>query len=165
MPDEPSKPDEIPTPLDLQEVAQRLRLRKWLGIFAAVVIFGFFLLNYFQQNAVTQSTRRQDCSRNYTSLLGVPTQTRDNLSDQVTALTGNLQSQLGAVLLSAEATGAQPTAAIVAKYASTQADLVTAEGKLNQQIARVDSLPTPANAVNNGFTMDGVTYPACPSAG
>lgn len=156
-------PDKMPSPLDLQQVAQRLRLRKWLGIFAALIIFGFFLLNYVQQNAVTQSTHRQDCSRNYTSILGVPTQTRDNLTSQIASINGDLQSQLGAALLAGEQ-GQQPTAAVVQQYATTQQMLITTEDKLAKQIVIVNALPTPANAVNHGFTFHGVHYPACPTA-
>jgi hypothetical protein len=159
------------SPDELTEIASRLRFRQIVGIVAGVVLIVwmvvFVLLSTSlvgTSNHTGQLAERSDCKTQYSSILGAPVQTRDNLTSQVASISADLQSQLGSALLAVTA-GQNPTAADVVLYETTKHALDAERAQLKAAIIAVDQEPTLNAATVKGFRLDGVTYPACPKVG
>lgn len=93
-------------------------------------------------NAIVQSTRREDCARYYGGLF-----TDVDRAQRIAAADG--QIALGKYLI-----GDPSITPEVLKAAGT------AVTKANTE---VKALPSVNDAVNHGFTLDGKTYPPCPT--
>lgn len=158
------------TDVELQAIADRQIDRNRLFVMSAiiqvvatvsfVILAIILLLSAGQQRAFAE---RSDCKTTYNSILQKPIIDRDNLKSDVGVLTGDLESQLGSALLGIEQ-GVKVSQAVINSYSATKDQLDAKRNELEASIAKVNALPSLATASNNGFTFNGVKYPACPIA-
>lgn len=158
------------TPGEIQAIAIRATRRNSLAMVSAVlqvvatsafVIISIILLS--SSGAQKAFSERSDCKTTYSSILAAPVTQRDNLQAAVSALSGDLESQLGSALLGLETNVAVPQT-VIDTFAATKAALDIKRGELEDSIAKVKQLPTAAQADKNGFTLNNIHYPACPIA-
>lgn len=155
---------------ELHAIADRQVFRNRLAFISAVlqvvatsafVIIAVILLA--SNGAQKAFSIRSDCKSTYNSILSGPVIQRDNLQADVSALTGNLQSQLGSALLGVEKGKIIPQE-VIDSFTSTKDTLDIKRVELQDAIADVKKLPSVAKAEQNGFVFNGTRYPACPSA-
>lgn len=99
------------------------------------------------QRDVRISSERADCRSAYSAIMTDVIRARDDLKIDADAqyYTATLAS----------ATGERPTQEVFDRFGATLVQLNAARDK-------VRALPRLDDAVDNGFTLDGTTYPACP---
>lgn len=171
-PPPPQLPASSPlTPAELQAIADRQVFRNRMALISAVLqavaTGAFVIISIVLLSAVNQQhsfSERSDCKTTYASVLNRPVVIRDDLQASVSALTGDLESQLGAALLAEQTSHTAATQAQVDEFSATKAKLDAKRAQLNAAIADVMALPSQAHAIQYGFKLDGVKYPACPTA-
>jgi len=97
--------------------------------------------------SVQESTRRTDCRSAYNADFTEVVRRRDGLNT-------TFNRQLGAALL-ARVNGEPPDPVAIAAFEQTNTDLAAAQ-------RAVDALPKLDDAVDHGYTLNGIHHPACP---
>lgn len=160
------------TDSELQAIAVRQSFRNRLALMASVIqvvaTVGFVLIAIILLSSSSQQkafSQRSDCKTSYSSILTKPVTNRDDLQAEVSALSGNLQSQLGAALLSiTTGPNGRVSQSVVDAFATTKSALDAKRAELEISISNVKALPSLATASNHGFTLNNIHYPACPKA-
>jgi hypothetical protein len=154
-------------PAEMQAIADRSRFRAYSSLIGAAVsivsmiafvVIALVLLGTGQHG--NELSEQSSCITKYTSILKGPNNARSNLSAEVSALTGGLDSQLGTALLD-DVAGQPIPAATVARFSAIRTELATKSDELNRAIAKVNAEPSLTSATTNGFTFEGTHYPAC----
>jgi hypothetical protein len=162
-----AEPPRDDRPLSIEELRALLRreksdssLKRWLAgtLIVVMVLFAGVAGKLIQTvNRDQRISDRQDCAREYSSLLGAKT--------NVAVFAGLEQlSQLGQALFDSTAKGMRPTQVKIDAFgvisAQVESALDVAAGRNGHP-----KLPTADQAVDHGMTLDGTKYPACPTVG
>lgn len=162
-----------PTSLTLAEIeaiAIRSKFRNNLGFISAAlqivsttafIIVSVLLLS--SSGSEKDFSVRSDCKSTYSSILAAPVTLRDNLQANVSALSSDLESQLGSALLGLE-NGTPISQTVIDSFTNAKDNLDIKRAELQTAITKVKKLPSLAHAETQGFVFDGEQYPACPSA-